>query len=59
MDLEMENQIIVSSADPVLQAGDVLSAESVVRQTFSIRDLFPIISAAATLAILLDRVSTN
>lgn len=59
MSLEMENQIVVSTTDPVLQSGDVLSAESVVRQTFSFRDLFPIISAAATLALLLDRVSTN
>jgi hypothetical protein len=57
MNVEMENQIVVSDADPVLQSGDVLSAESVVRQTFSIRDLFPIISAVATLALLIDRAS--
>jgi len=59
MDVQMENQIVVSDADPVLQTGDVLSAESVVRQTFSFRDLFPIVSAAATLALLIDRVSSN
>lgn len=59
MNLAMENQIVVSDADPVLHSGDVLSAESVVRQTFSFRDLFPIISAAATLALLIDRVTTK
>ncbi len=59
MNLEMENQIVVSDADPVLQSGDVLSAESVVRQTFSVRDLFPIVSAAAALALLIERISAN
>ena len=59
LNVEMENQIVVSDADPVLQSGDVLSAESVVRQTFSFRDLFPIISAAATFALLIDRVTAK
>lgn len=59
MKLEMENQIVVSDADPVLQSGDVLSAESVVRQTFSFRDLFPIISAAATVTLLIDRITAK
>ena len=59
MNVEMENQIVVSDVDPILRSGDVLSAESVVRQTFSFRDLFPIISAAATLALLIDRLSTS
>ena len=59
MNVEMENQIVVSDADPILQSGDVLSAESVIRQTFSFRDLFPIISAAATFALLIDRLSAK
>lgn len=59
LDLHMENQVVVSELDPVLQSGDVLSVESVVRQTFSFRDLFPVISAAATLALLIDRISSE
>ncbi len=54
--IQMENEIVVSEEDPTLQFGDVLSVQSVVRKTFGIRDLFPIISATATLALLLDRV---
>lgn len=57
INVEMENQFVFSNVDPILKSGDVLSAESVVRQTFSFRDLFPIISAAATLALLFDRVA--
>ena len=56
---DMENEIVVSENDISLQEQDVLGAEVVVRRTFSFRDLFPIISAAATLALLVDRINTN
>ena len=54
--IEMENEIVISSDNPPLSDGDILSAESVVRQTFGIRDLFPIISATATMVLLVDRL---
>jgi hypothetical protein len=51
----MENDIIVADQDPVLEAGDVLTVETVTRQGFSWRDVFPIIGAAASMALILER----
>jgi hypothetical protein len=59
LNIQMENEIVVSESDPVLQAGDVLAVQSVVKQTFGIRDLFPIISATFTLALLLERLTNK
>ena len=53
----MENEIFASAEDPVLQEGDVLTVETIVRQRFSWRDLFPVIAAVASVALAVERVS--
>ena len=55
----MENQIIVTNEDPVLQSGDVLSVESVIRQGISWRDVFPVVAAVASLALAIDRINNR
>jgi protein involved in polysaccharide export with SLBB domain len=51
----MDNDIIVTDQDPVLQVGDVLTVETVTRQGFSWRDAFPIIGAVASIALIVER----
>lgn len=58
-DTSMENSIIVDDRNPVLQDGDVLAVESVVKQGVSWRDIFPVISSAFTLILIIDRIGTN
>lgn len=53
----MENDIAVSSEDPVLQEGDVLTVETVLRQGFSWRDIFPVLGAAASMALIIERLT--
>ena len=53
----MENEILVSDDDPVLQEGDVLAVEILVRQRFSWKDAFPIVAAIASVALAIERVS--
>lgn len=54
---EMENDIIVENEDPVLQAGDVLTVETVVRQGFGWRDLATIVGSGASLALIIERIT--
>ena len=51
----MENQIVVTTEDPVLQSGNVRSVESVVRQGFSWRDVFPIVAAVVSVTLMVER----
>lgn len=53
----MENEVVVADDDPVLQEGDVLTVETVTRQQLSWRDLFPVIGAAASMALIIERVT--
>lgn len=53
----MENDIAVASEDPVLQEGDVLTVETVLRQGFSWRDIFPVVGAAASMALIIERLT--
>ncbi len=53
----MENEVVVAEDDPVLQEGDVLTVETVTRQGVSWRDLFPVIGAAASMALIVERLT--
>lgn len=53
----MRNDIIVAEADPVLEPGDVLTVETVVRQGFGWRDLATIVGSGASLALILERLT--
>ena len=53
----MEDDIAAIEQNPILQDGDVLTVQSVSRRTFSVRDIFPILSAALTTVILIDNLS--
>jgi len=55
--VSMENEITITDDDPELMDGDILSMEGVQRAQFSVRDLFPIIGAAASLTIVIDRLT--
>jgi hypothetical protein len=55
----MENEIVVRSEDPVLQADDVLSYEAVLKQGFQWRDIFPLVSMVGTIVLILDRVTAK
>lgn len=49
----MENEIITAEEDPILQEGDVLTVETEVKQRFSWRDVFPIVSAVTSIGVAL------
>ncbi len=53
----MENEVVVAAEDPVLQEGDVLTVETVTRQRLSWRDLFPVVGAAASMALIIERLT--
>jgi len=53
----MENQIVITSEDPVLQSGDVLSVESVLRKGITWRDVFPVVAAVASVALAIERIT--
>ncbi len=46
----MEDEVFALEEDPVLQDGDVLTAERYVRARFTWRDLIPIVGAVASVA---------
>lgn len=54
----MQDQLIVGEEDPALRDGDVLTVEALVeeRDRFTWRDVFPIISTAASLVLILERL---
>lgn len=47
----MTNEIFASSEDPVLQEGDILAVETIVKQRFNWRDVLPFISASASVGL--------
>lgn len=53
---EMQNEVIAASNDLMLQDADVVTVETVGRQRFSWRDVFPIVSAVGTIAIVIERI---
>lgn len=55
----MENEVVVTSEDPVLLTDDVLSYEAVLRQGFQWRDVFPIVSMVGTIVLIADRLSVK
>jgi hypothetical protein len=52
----MNDGIVAFNTDPVLQSGDVLTVEEYSRRVFSWRDATALISAAGTVALVLERV---
>jgi len=54
---QMENEVIATVEDPILEEGDVVTVETVVRRRFGWRDVFPIIAAVGTVAIAIERVA--
>ena len=54
---EMENEILATGEDPVIQEGDVVTIETVLRQRISWRDIFPVIAAVGTVAIAIERIA--
>ncbi|NND72023.1 MAG: hypothetical protein HKN43_10630 [Rhodothermales bacterium] len=55
----MNDNVTVLAGDPELQPGDVLTVESTIRQSFSWRDVFPIVAAVASVALAAERISSN
>lgn len=55
----MENDVTTLDADPELMEGDVLTVEATIRQRFSWRDAFPIVAAIASVALAVERISSN
>ena len=55
----MENEILVSNEDPILEEGDVMTVEVLVRQRFSLRDVFPIVAAIGSVALAIERLSAR
>jgi|FLOH01.1.fsa_nt_gi hypothetical protein len=55
----MQNEIVVRTEDPVLQADDVLSYEAVLKQGFQWRDVFPIVSMVGTIVLIADRITAK
>lgn len=54
---EMANEIVFLETDPIVEQGDFLSFEAVVRRGISWRDIFPIVSMVGTLTIMVDRLA--
>ena len=54
---EMENEISAASQNVLVQDGDVLTVEMVLRQGFSWRDMIPVVAAIGTIALALERLS--
>ena len=55
----MINEVFALTDDPILTEGDVLTVNIVERQRFSLRDVFPIVAAVASVALAVERISTN
>lgn len=55
-DTTMENELFATNADPELRAGDILVVETLVRQRLSWRDVFPIVGAAASVTLIIERL---
>ena len=55
----MDDEIFAMEEDPVLQEGDVLTVETIVRQRLSWRDVFPVVAAVGTVALTVERLFGN
>ena len=53
----MEDEILATDEDPVLQEGDIVTVEVVVRQRFSWRDALTIVAAVASVSVAVDRLT--
>ncbi len=53
---QMQDEIVVPNDDPVLLSGDVIVADEVVKQRFGWRDGLTILTAVASLVLLIDRI---
>lgn len=58
-EIEMENEILSLSPDPVLEAGDVLTVDTVQRAGLSWRDVFPVVAAVASVTLAVERLVSN
>lgn len=54
----MQNQLVVTAEDPVLLEGDVLTAEAVVKQGFTWRDIIPVVNTIALIALAIERFAS-
>jgi hypothetical protein len=54
----MQNQLIVTAEDPVLLEGDVLTAEAVLKQGFTWRDIIPVVNTIALIALAIERFAS-
>lgn len=55
----MENEILSLDSDPVLAEGDMITSETVLRRGLGWRDVFPVIAAVASVALAVERISSN
>lgn len=55
----VEDEVVVTSQDPVLEAGDVLILETRLKEKFSLRDVFPVVAAIGTIALAIERISNS
>jgi hypothetical protein len=56
-DEKLENDIFIVKQDLPLKTGDVLMVDILVRQRFSLRDVFPVVAAIGTVALAIERIS--
>lgn len=55
----MENEILSLDSDPVLAEGDMITSETVLKRGLSWRDIFPVVAAVASVALAVERISSN
>lgn len=53
---EATNGLDVEGADPVIEAGDILVVDTVIRQGIQWRDVFPIVGAIASVTLIIERL---
>src|SRR5690606_15204560 len=58
-EIEMQNEILALSPDPVLVAGDVLTVDTVERAGLSWRDVFPVVAAVASVTLAVERLASK
>ncbi len=55
----MDNEILSLANDPVLAEGDMITSDTVLKRGLSWRDVFPVVAAVASVALAVERISTN
>ena len=56
---QMEDEIVMLSDDPVLLSGDTIIADEIVKQRFSWRDMLSVVTAIASVVLVVDNVITK